>query len=118
MEFGLRWRLRQAHGRVFVEVALHGAAAVDGDFVAHQVAEPFDHRSLHFIECTAGIDDLAADVAGHPYFVDANFVARREMDFDDFRKMSAVAEMEGHAHGGVFSGRARAPSRSLCDSFE
>src|SRR5260370_33773379 len=110
MDFDIRRSLRQAHRRVFVEVALHGAAAIDGDLVAHQVAEPFNHPALHLVERAAGIDDLAADVTGDPYLVDANFVARLEADFGDLRALSAVAESDGHAPSGVFRHLRRSPT--------
>src|SRR5882762_6073493 len=45
----LRRSLRQAHWRILVEVALYRAAAFDGDLVAHQVTESFDHTALHFV---------------------------------------------------------------------
>src|ERR1700730_1079733 len=105
-------------GGVFVEVALDRAAAINCDLVAHQVAEPFDHRTLHFVERAAGIDDLAADVASNPHFANTDFVAGREVDFRDFRKVPAVAEMESHAHGGVFRKLAGAPARFFGDEFE
>src|SRR6266478_8959938 len=118
MDFDFRGSLRQAHRRVLVEIALHGAATIDGDLVAHQVAEPFDHRALYFVERAAGIDDLAANVAGDPHLVDANLVTGREMDFGDFREVPAVAEMESHAHGGVFRKLARTPAGFFGDEFE
>src|SRR5580693_597528 len=59
MNVDFRRHLIHAHRRILVEIALHGAAALDGDFVAHQMAEPFDHRAAHFIQRAGGIDDLA-----------------------------------------------------------
>ena len=38
MDFDFRGHLIHADGRIFVEVALEGAAAVDGDLVGHDVA--------------------------------------------------------------------------------
>src|SRR5712672_3968474 len=113
MNFDFRRSLRQAHWRILMEIALYRAAALDGDFIAHQVTEPFDHAALDFIEGAAGIDDLAAHVAGHPDFVDANLVAWREMNFGDFREMSAMAEMKGNAHGSIFRQLARTPAGFL-----
>src|SRR5712672_1744265 len=118
MNLDFRWSLRQAHWRILVEVALYGAAALDGDLVAHQVTQPLDDTALDFIEGAAGIDDLAAYVAGHPNFVDANLVAWREMNFGDFREMSAMAEMEGHAHGRIFRQFARTPAGSVGDELQ
>src|SRR6266404_9185751 len=62
MNLDFRRSLRQAHWRILMEIALYRAAALDGDLVAHQVTEPFDHAALDFIEGAAGIDDLAAYV--------------------------------------------------------
>src|SRR6266404_4724012 len=90
MNLDFRRSLRQAHWRILMEIALYRAAALDGDFVAHQVTQPLDDATLDFIEGAAGIDDLAAHVSGHPDFIDANPVAWREMNFGDFREMSAM----------------------------
>src|SRR5882724_5194006 len=118
MNVDFRRSLRQAHWRILMEIALHRAAALDGDLVAHQVTQPLDDAALDFVEGAAGIDDLAAYVAGHPNFVDANLAAWRQMDFGDFREVSAMAEMEGHAHGSIFGKFARTPAGFLGDELQ
>src|SRR5882762_6899206 len=118
MNLDFRRSLRQAHWRILMEIALYRAAALDGDLVAHQVTQPLDDAALDFIEGAAGIDDLAAYVAGHPDFADANLVAGREMDFGDFREVSAMAEVEGHAHGSIFRQIAGTPAGFLGDEFQ
>jgi hypothetical protein len=47
MDFNF-WRdLLRAERRIFMEVILHRAAALDRDFLAHPVAETLDHRALN-----------------------------------------------------------------------
>src|SRR5258707_454628 len=118
MNLDFRRSLRQAYWRILMEIALYRAAALDGDLVAHQVTQPLDDTALDFIQGAAGIDDLAAYIAGHPDFIDANLVAWREIDFDDFGEMSAMAEVESHAHGSIFREFARTPAGFLGDEFE
>src|SRR6267142_7293956 len=118
MNLDFRRSLRQSHWRILMEIALYRAAALDGDLVTHQVTQPLDDAALDFVESAAGVDDLAAYVAGHQNFVDANLVAWRQMDFGDFREMSAMAEMEGHAHGSIFRQLARTPAGFLGDEFQ
>jgi len=53
-----------------VEVALHRAPAINGDFVRHDLAKAVDHRTADLIFRAARIDDGAADVAGNPNLID------------------------------------------------
>jgi len=42
-------RLRDSNGLIFVEIALHSPAAVNRDFLGHQLAERFRYRALCLI---------------------------------------------------------------------
>src|SRR5579864_1778856 len=118
MYFDLGRYLIHTYRRILVEIVLHGAPAFDGDFVTHQVAEPFDHRALHFIQRTRGIDDLAADVASHPNFVHFKAIVGCDANFRDLRKISAMAEVERYAHGGIFRQCASTPAGFFRDEFQ
>jgi len=74
MDFDIRRDLVHADRLIFVEIALDGAAGVDGDFVGHDVAQAFDDGAADLIFGAARIDDLAADVAGDPHFIYLDFV--------------------------------------------
>src|SRR2546423_2987170 len=118
MHFDFGRRLGYPHRRILVEVALHRAAVVDGDFVAHHVTQPFDYSALAFVDGPARIDDLAADIADDPHFVHTNLIARRDAHLGHFRKMTAMAEMEAHAKGGILGQLALAPPGFLRDHLE
>jgi len=94
-----------------VKIALNGAATVDGDLVRHNVAKSFDDGALHFIQGAAGIDNLAAHIAGHPDFVNFDFAFRVDAQLDHLREISAVRELEAHTHPRAFWQCAGAPSR-------
>src|SRR5712664_3107918 len=118
MDFDFRGDLVHADRGIFVEVALDGAAAVDGDLVGHDVAQAFDDRAADLVFGAAGIDDLAADVASYPNFIYFYFAVGVDAEFDDFGEVSTVSELEGDAHGGVFGQLAGAPAGFFGDEFE
>ena len=60
-----------------VEVRLHDAAAIDGDRLAERGAEPVESGALRLILGTAGIDDLASDVADDPDMVELDVARSR-----------------------------------------
>ncbi len=72
MDFDLRRRLHHSNRRILVEIRLRRAAVLDRDLVARQMAQPFDHRSLHFVQRAAPINDMASDVPRYPNLVQAN----------------------------------------------
>src|SRR6266849_8760677 len=84
-----------------MEVALHGATAVNGDFVRHDLAEAVNHCAASFVVSAAGINNGAADIACDPDLVDLDFATRVNLHFHDFRKIAAMGKLEGHAHAGV-----------------
>jgi len=110
--------LIDAHGRVGVEIVLLGAAAGDGDFVGHDVAEAFDGCAADLIVGSAGIDDVAADVAGDPDFVDFDGVGGVEAEFDDFGEITTMRKLKGDASAGSRGQRGGAPGGFFGDEFE
>src|SRR2546423_10395280 len=118
MHFDFWGRLGYPYRRILVEVALHRAAVVDGDFVAHHVTQAFDDSALTFVDGPARIDDLAADIADYPHFVDANLIAGRDAHLGHFREVPAMAEVEAHAKGGILGQLALAPPGFLRDHLE
>src|SRR5258706_9167669 len=96
MHFDLRRRLRQTHRLILMEVALDGPTFVDRDLVGHEVTQSLDDGSLHLADRVTRIDDLAADIAGHPDLVHLEFLVAVNADFRDFGEVSAVAEVERH----------------------
>src|SRR5207302_3153289 len=118
MNFDFGWHLVHADRRIFVEVALNSAAAVDGDFVGHDRAQPFDDSAADLIFSVDGIDDLAADVAGDPDFVDLDFLFGVDTELHDLGEIAAMRELEGNAHGGVFRELTRAPAGFSRDELE
>src|SRR5258708_25781451 len=109
MDFDFRGDLIHSNGRIFVEIALDGAAGVNGDFVGHDGTEAFDDGAANLIFGVDGIDDLAADVASDPDFVDLNFLLGVHAEFDDLRNITALRKLEGDAHGGGVWGFVRGP---------
>src|SRR2546430_1660794 len=102
MNFDFGRHLVHADRGILVEIALDGAASVNGDFVGHDGAQPFDDSAADLIFSVGGIDDLAADVAGDPDFVDLDLLLGVDTEFDDFGELAAMRELEGNTHGGVF----------------
>src|SRR6266852_8607790 len=118
MDFDFGRHLVHADRGIFVEVALDGAAAVDGDLVGHDVAQAFDDGAADLIFGAAGIDDLAADVARYPNFIYFYFAVGVDAQFDDFGKKAAMRKLEGHTHARVFGQLARAPAGFFRDEFQ
>src|SRR5229473_5134576 len=118
MDFDFGRHLVHADRGIFVEVALDGAAAVDGDFVGHDVAQAFDDGAANLIFGAAGIDDLAADIARYPNLIYFYFAVGVDAEFNDFGEVSTVSELEGDAQGGVFGQLAGAPAGFFGDEFE
>src|SRR5579862_448458 len=87
MNVDFRRHLIHAQRRVLVEIALHGAAAFNGDFVAHQMAQALDHRAADFVQRAGGIDDLAPDVACDPYLVYLETIAGENPHLSDLREI-------------------------------
>ena len=110
--------LVHAHGFVFVEIGLDGAALVDGDFVAHDGAERFEDGALAFVFGCAGIDDLAADVARDDHPVDLHLFIRIDAEFDDFGEVAAMGELEADTHGRTLGELALAPAGFFGGEFE
>src|SRR6266850_1859847 len=102
MDFDFRGDLIHSNGRILVEIALDGAARVDGDFVVHDGAQAFDDSAADLIFGVEGIDDLAADIAGHPDLVDLHFTVLTDTELDHFCEIAAMRELESDAHTGVF----------------
>src|SRR5215470_19772029 len=94
-----------------MEVALFCSAALDGDFIAHQVAQSFNHRSLHLCHGPVRVDDLTPDVSGYPDLVHPERSFTGEVNLGHFRKVATMAEVESHAHTRTFRQRALAPAR-------
>src|SRR5882672_1110223 len=109
MDFDGCRRLIYTHRFVFVEIALFGAAAVDGDFASHEIAESFRDSALRLIFGVERIDDLAADVANAPDFFNLHFFRRIHVNECDGRKMAAVREVKRDAHASAFRQGAFAP---------
>ena len=65
-----------------------------------------------------GIDDLAADIAGDPDFVNLHLFFRVDAQFDYFSKITSMGKLEGDAHGGVFGQGALAPAGFIGDELE
>src|SRR5258708_26483021 len=118
MDFDFRGDLIHSNGRIFVEIALDGAAGVNGDFVGHDGTEAFDDGAANLIFGVDGIDDLAADVASDPDFVDLNFLLGVHAEFDDLRKITAMRKLEGDAHGGAVRVISPVPTSVLTDQFQ
>ena len=110
MDFDIRRRLRHAQRRIFVEIALDGAAAIDGDFAGHELAQTVNDGALDLIEGVAGIDDLATNVTGDPDFVDLQLIAGSDADLGDFCEMPQMAVVERDAEPGAFPQGTRAPT--------
>jgi hypothetical protein len=66
MHVDIRRSLREAHRRIFVEITLNGATALDGDFVSYHVTQSFNHRALAFLLNGTGMNDLACHVTHDP----------------------------------------------------
>src|SRR3989442_12736644 len=103
MHFNFRRDLRHAHRRVRVEVALDRAPSVDCYLVSHDVTHSFDDCALRLIDGIARIDDLVADVARHPYLIDLHPAFRVNANLGHLCKITAMREMEPHAHTGTLS---------------
>src|SRR5450759_718948 len=91
MHFNLWRSLRDPHGRVVVEVALLHPAALDSDFLSHQVAQSVDHRALRLIHRVARVDDLAANVGGNPNLADLQPILLVNVYLRHFGKISQMA---------------------------
>ena len=117
MDFDFGGHLIHAERRIFMEIALHGAARVDGDFVRHNGAQTFDDGAANLILGVERIDDLAADVTGDPNFVYFHFGFGINAQLNDFGKVAAVSKLEGDAHAGAARELLRAPAGFFGDEF-
>ena len=102
VDFDGGWRVIDAHGFVFVEVALSCAAAIDGDFLRHQLRQSFDDGALRLVFCVERINDLAADVADAPDFFDFHFFRGIYVNERDGGKVATMRKMKRYAHTGAF----------------
>ena len=80
---------------------------------------PSMHRALRLVARAAGIDDLAADVRGHPHLVHLDLPLRVDAGLRDLGEVAEVAEVEGDAEAACPSGSARRPQPAFsATSFE
>src|SRR5262249_20232491 len=113
-----RWRLGHAGWLVLVEVALYCPTRLEGDLPPHHVAHSFHDRPLSLVDSPAWIDDLAADIADDPHLVDGDAAVRIYRDLGDVGEVTAVAVLEGHAHGRALRELPPTPPRSVAHRFK
>ena len=97
MDFDAGRRLRHSQHWMLMIVRLPDRAVFQGNLLQH-FAQAIYHCALYLRLGRTGIDDVAADVARDPDFVDFDFFVGVDRDFSNFGKVTAMAEMERDAN--------------------
>src|SRR5579883_741815 len=66
------------------------------------MTKPFNHSALSHVLRAHRVDDLAADIARHPYFVDLHLAVGVHAEVGDMREVSAMAVLERYTHPVTF----------------
>ena len=69
----------------------------DRDLLMQGLGEPVENRALRHVEGRGRIDDVAADVADRPHFVDLDLAVIRHRGLDDLGEIAEMAVIEGDA---------------------
>jgi hypothetical protein len=76
-----------------IEIRLYHSATIDGDRLPGR-------GPLDLVFGAAGIDDLAADIAGDPDVIECDVAGRRHRSLYDFGGITQMAGVERHALAG------------------
>jgi len=89
-----RCRLRHPEQWECVVVGFHDPAVFDSDFLIQGFSEAVDDAALHHVDCSAGVDDMAADVADCPDLIDFHLSVAGNGGFCDLGKIAEMAVVE------------------------
>jgi len=85
---------KRSHG---IEIAFDHAPPLDGDGLAKRLADPVERRALHLVLGVAGVDDLAAHIAGNPYLVHLHIARGGHRRLNHLGEVTEVTKMKRHA---------------------
>ncbi len=97
MDFDRRRRI-DAQQLKLMEIGLRHPAAIEGDGLIQGLSQSVQRRALHLILCAQGIDDVAADIAGNPDFLDFDHAICSDARLNDFGKITEVTVIKRHPH--------------------
>src|SRR5688572_25213158 len=96
-----RRRLGEAQQLGVMEGALHRGPPLDRDLLAQWFRGAIECGGWGLAFRVAYIEDLAADIAGHPDLVHLDRPRPAHRDLNDLGEIAAMAEVERHAHPGA-----------------
>src|SRR5208282_2892323 len=110
--------LRHAQRLECVEIGLHDAAIFNRDLLIQGLAESVKDAALRDVQGGARVDDMAADVADGPHFVDFHLAVVGDRYLHDLGEIAEMAVIESDAETAPRRKAAFAPARNRAHFFK
>ena len=115
----LNWRhLRNPQQWERIEIGFEDAAAFDRDFLLQRLGKPVENGALRHVICRRWVDNMAADVADSPYFIDLYRAVGRHGRFHNLSEIAEMAVVVGDAKASPLRELAASPTGNLAHFFQ